>query len=51
MKNIYQALDFNYTIYSITTTEIWFFRQFPLAAMNKIVGFMQIGFLKAQHLC
>ena len=43
MKNIYRALGLKYTIYSMAITEICFFRQFPLAAMNKIVGFMWIG--------
>ena len=43
MKNIYHALGLKYMIYSMATTEIWFFRQFPLAAMNKIIGFMRIG--------
>ena len=44
MKNIYHALGVKYTIYSMAITEIcFFFRQFPLAAMNKIVGFMRIG--------
>ena len=43
MKNIHHALGLKYTIYSMGMTEICFFRQFPLAAMNKIVGFMRIG--------
>ena len=43
MKNIYHALGLKYTIYSMAMTEICFFGQFPLAAMNKIVGFMRIG--------
>ena len=43
MKSIYHALGLKYTIYSMAITEICFFRQFPLAAMNKIVGFMRIG--------
>ena len=44
MKNIYYALGLKYTIYSMPAiTEICFFRQFPLAAVNKIVGFMRIG--------
>ena len=43
MKNIYHALGLKYTNYSMAITEIRFFRQFPLAAMNKIVGFMRIG--------
>ena len=43
MKNIYRALSLKYTIYSMALTEIDLFRQFPLAAMNKIVGFMRIG--------
>ena len=43
MKNIYHALGLKYTIYSIAIAEICFFRQFPLAAMNKILGFMLIG--------
>ena len=43
MKNIYHALGLKYTIYSTALTKICFFRQFPLAAMNKIVGFMRIG--------
>ena len=49
MKNIYHALGLKYTIYSMAITEICFFRQFQLAAMNKIVGFMRIGIYKAQH--
>ena len=45
MKNIYHALGLKYTIYSMAIIEIclFFFRQFTLAAMNKIVGFMRIG--------
>ena len=43
MKNIYHVQGLKYTVYSMTITEICFFRQFPLAAMNTIVGFMQIG--------
>ena len=43
MKNIYHALGLKYTIYSMALTEICFFRQFPLAEMIKIVGFMRIG--------
>ena len=43
-KNTYHALGLKYTIYPMAITEIcFFFRQFPLAAMNKIVGFMRIG--------
>ena len=43
MKNIYHAMRLKYKIYIMAITEICFFRQLPLAAMNKIVGFMRIG--------
>ena len=43
MKNIYHALGLKYTIFFYGYNWNLFLRQFPLAAINKIEGFMRIG--------